>query len=149
MTDLFAEKFATDVLAALAALEGFATLAIDFNRTHASNPQWPGHARFHLVWQNGSTAMLAMMTEYVLWSGTAAEKTRFHLALWMTALPMLGFLAALLSKGLYGGSTYDENGILPLCIRLGRYRNNVDLNTAAVLSGFVMLGFVFYLHDLR
>ncbi len=149
MTHQQAEKLASELLALFAVLQCVATLAVDLNRTHATNPEWPAHARFHLVWQNVSVAVLTAITEYVLWNQNIAERTRFHLAIWMTAAPLFGFLAALFSRSFYGGSTFDQSGILPLTMRIRGARKEIDLNTVAVLSGFAVLVFVRWLHDLR
>ena len=44
--------FISKVLLTLISI-GFALITplIDFNESHATNPLWTGHARFHLVWQ--------------------------------------------------------------------------------------------------
>jgi hypothetical protein len=36
---------------------GLVTVKADFNKTHATNPLWTGHARFHVVWQITSTGI--------------------------------------------------------------------------------------------
>jgi hypothetical protein len=40
-------------------MQAGATIAIDMNRTHATNPLWPTLARFHPVWQGVLSAFLA------------------------------------------------------------------------------------------
>ena len=77
---------ARGLLTLLCAAQGVATLAIDLNRNHATNPLWPGHARFHLVWQAGSTFMLAAVeVALICWSGPYAMQ-RFSV-LWPLRWP--------------------------------------------------------------
>ena len=42
------------------------TLA-DFNKTHATNPLWTPHARFHVVWQVSSYIGLAAIALALIW----------------------------------------------------------------------------------
>ena len=48
---------------------GFATITplIDFNESHATNPLWTGHARFHLVWQVNAMILTALLSLTLLW----------------------------------------------------------------------------------
>ena len=39
----------------------------DFNKTHATHPDWPGHARFHVVWQVLGFYPIAIMNIVILW----------------------------------------------------------------------------------
>ena len=49
---------------------GFATITplIDFNESHATNPLWTGHARFHLVWQVNAMILTAILSLFLLWA---------------------------------------------------------------------------------
>jgi hypothetical protein len=63
----------------LCTIQGLATLAIDFNRTHATNPAWTGHARFHVVWQTVSVALLSVLEIVLVWMRGPGQRDNFLL----------------------------------------------------------------------
>ena len=49
----------------------------DFNSTHATNPLWTPHARFHVVWQVLSYCGIGSIALFLIWTAGPAAK------LWM------------------------------------------------------------------
>jgi len=45
----------------------------DSNETHVTNPSFPGHARFHIVWQVSSYVYVALLALYLIWSAVASR----------------------------------------------------------------------------
>ncbi len=130
------------LLTSLALLQGLATPLIDFNRTHATHPLWPGHARFHVVWQGLNVALLSVLTAWLIWSRGDHAAARFYLAALLTAIPSLGFVLAQSSKALYRGTLSDPQGIPPLRLRLGAKTFEMDGNATAVYVALTMLVFI-------
>ena len=91
-------------LALFCALRGIGTLTIDLNSSQATNPQWPGYARFHLVWQATTYAILSLLEVALIFMAGPFQKQRFYLAAILAAIPMLGFSIALLARKIYGGT---------------------------------------------
>jgi len=139
-------SLARDLLAAFCGIQGIATMAIDLNRTHATNPLWPGHARFHLVWQVVGAALLSVFEILlILWPGPAFEE-RFFMAAILTSIPMLAFLVALLFRRAYDGTLQDPNGIPPARFSaLGR-EWRIDMNVFAAFAGLLVVTAILLLH---
>jgi hypothetical protein len=135
-----APLLARAMLTALAAGQGLAPLFIDLNRTHATNPLWTGHARFHLVWQTFSSTLLNALAVFLVWFHGPTSSLRFDLAALLTAIPMISFLIAMFAQSLYGGALHDSNGIRPLPVHMGNKLFEVDMNAAVVLVAIAVLG---------
>ena len=56
------------------------TVKADFNKTHATNPLWTGHARFHVVWQITSYVDFALIALVLVWSPGVYAQERLYLA---------------------------------------------------------------------
>jgi hypothetical protein len=46
---------------------GVLTVVADFNKTHATNPAWTPHARFHVVWQVLSYLGFGLLAFALIW----------------------------------------------------------------------------------
>lgn len=85
----------------------------DFNKTHATNPLWTPHARFHVVWQVLSQNGISLMILFLLWH--RSDDYFFHISVAAILNYVWGasFYATLASMKKFGGSLKDVNGIKP------------------------------------
>ena len=127
------------MLALLCGAQGAGTLAVDLNRTHATNPQWTRHARFHLVWQAISYALLSLLEIVLILAAGPGREQRFYLAAALAAVPMLSCLAASMSRKIYGGALSDPPGIPPRTVVVFGSRLQIDLNLAVEAVALLVL----------
>jgi len=59
---------------------GGITILADINKTHATNPAWTPHARFHVVWQVASYAGIGLTALALIWTPGPATVARLYLA---------------------------------------------------------------------
>ena len=140
------QAIARDLLTILCCLQGLATLAIDLNRPHATNPEWPGHARFHLVWQVATIAGLALLEVVLVLASCLFQEQRFYLATVLAGIPMLSFFASFIAHGIYNGTLSDPNGMQPLKITALGSTLRIDLNLVAELCGLLALAAIIALY---
>ena len=127
------------IVTAIAAGQGIAPLFIDLNRTHATHPLWPGHARFHVVWQTFTLTLTSIVQIILIWWPSSATGQLFYLAAVLASLPMCGFLVAMLTRGIYDGTLHDPNGISPVRIRISGATREIDMNAVLVILGAGLL----------
>ena len=102
----------------------------DFNDSHATNPSWTGHARWHVVWQVSSYDYIALMALYLIW--TAGTDVVW---LWVPALlatfAYAGFWTAFLTRNIYGGVLQDEvSGVPEFHYNIFGWKFSVDANVS-------------------
>lgn len=130
---------ARGMLALLCGMQGIGTLAIDLNQTHATNPLWPRHARFHLVWQAISYALLSMLEVVLILTPGPMQAPRFYLAAILAGVPMVGFLAAFVCRRLYGGALSDPNGIPPMKVAFRGSERGIDLSLIVEVAALLLI----------
>jgi hypothetical protein len=129
MTLLFADNLVARTLLTLATVGyGFVTVLADFNKTHATNPKWTPHARFHVVWQISSYVGFGLMALALIWVPGPHSAARLYLAAAMGAIVYAAFFAALFSMPVYGGAAYDDNGYRPFAAPLPLIAKKWDVN---------------------
>ena len=106
-----------------------APLIADLNATHATNPLWTPHARFHVVWQVLSYAGFGLIALGLIWSPGPYAAARLYLVSGFAAVVLFAFFVTFASMRLFGGAHYDVNGYLPKPVSILGRVVKFDANT--------------------
>jgi len=116
-----------------------APLLADLNRTHATNPMWTGHARYHVVWQVVSYGLLGFLNLYLIWMADSDLKSRLSISCAILFAIIIAFYITAFSVKLFGGAFYDTNGYLPFG-KIRIFGREIELDVNAV--GFTLFAVV-------
>ena len=115
---------------------GTITPLIDFNESHATNPLWTGHARFHLVWQVNAMILTSILSLTMLWVLYSFEN---HLiVILLNYLWIFSFYATLMGLRLFDGELNDINGVPPIFIKILNKSFQIDRNIQAITGVLIV-----------
>jgi hypothetical protein len=112
---------------------GFIPPIVDFNSTHATNPTWPGHARFHVVWQVLIMFFIAILSLYLIWFKVDSLVIAFFLGI----IILGSFFLNTFFRKRYKGTLADKNGIQKTA--------NLDSNFLIFIFEIIILSAGYYL----
>jgi hypothetical protein len=117
------------------------TLKADINKTHATNPAWTGHARFHVVWQILSYSGVGLIALYLIWAGGLEY---LYLAAALSVAIYGAFFTTVFARPLYKGALYDQNGYPPFKPPFGpaHWRFDVNVTVFTVLSALLLAAII-------
>ena len=134
---LLAERFCSPI-----ATLGYSAIPgiFDTNNTHATNPSWTGHARYHVVWQVSSYVYVAILMLYLVWTAGGDTKPLW-IATITAACMYAGFWTAYASRPVYGGWLVDKvNGVPDFNWHLLGLRFRTDANVSLFTLAVIVLG---------
>ncbi|MFT3767294.1 MAG: hypothetical protein QM820_17485 [Minicystis sp.] len=89
---------------------GLLTALIDvLDPHHLRNPEWPGHARFHLLWLISAGVLGALASIYLFWTATPRSPERIRTGALLGMIHIGGFFTAALFKSV-SGAEFDADG---------------------------------------
>jgi hypothetical protein len=92
---------------------GIIPLLVDLTETHAFHPDWPAHARFHMVWLLGTNTSLAILSLILMWGTKIEPRLRICIGGLIGLCVFGGFFISSFTANLYGGALVDEMGGVP------------------------------------
>ena len=95
------------------AVYGLVPPIVDLGVTHALHPDWPPHARMHMVWLLVTMSSIAVLALYFIWRHSDRQfGIRMGGLLGLCAFG--GFFVSAATTQLYGGSLHDKGGVPPI-----------------------------------
>ena len=109
---------------------------VDLNRSHAANPDWLPHARFHVVVQVLTTSGFGLACLWLLWSERAEQELAVCIATMLASVALGSFFLGALTVRSYGGAVNAGQG--PAAIRIRQIDGNVA--NFAVAAALLLTG---------
>lgn len=100
----------------------------DFNSSHATNPIWTPHARFHVVTQVLTTSSIAAVALLLIWLPSTNKALFICIAVIISSCVLGGFFLSTIFKSTYGGELSDRSP-----------RPKLDANLANFIGSAVLL----------
>ena len=83
--------------------------------------------------------MMSVVEVALVWSRSPWQREGFYLATLLAALSPLGFMAAFVSRRMFGGTLLDPNGVPPMRVKIRGAVRSVDLNFVVVTTALIAL----------
>lgn len=120
------------ILLTIAAIQfGIIPPIVDFTETHVFHPDWPPHARFHLVWLLFTGTSMALVIIFAVWKRFEHRLTVLKLVSLLGCIVLAGFFVSALFAKSYGGSLTD---LAEPIVVMGIDGNLFSFSIAAVLQ---------------
>lgn len=87
---------------------------VDFTETHVFHPDWPPHARMHMVWLLAVNTSLSLLSLYFLWLHSLKDTLGIRIAGTLGVLVYGGFFISASTISFYGGALNDKGGVPPI-----------------------------------
>ena len=124
---------AAQILLTLGALEFFGPILRDTNASHLLNPDWVGHARFHLMWNLMLWLALGAYSLYLIWRTRPNKLTDLYLVLLLQIFNAFAFWGAVVLGPAYAAEIFDVK------IHFGFMNVNENIIVFTVLSALAVL----------
>ena len=106
---------------------------VDLNASHLLHPDWPMHARLHMLWALLAFSMLGGYSLYLLWVSPWSIRVRLQVSILINFIINIAFVVSAASMPLYGGGLADNQGGVP------SLANGWDANLLVVAATMLLL----------
>ncbi len=120
------------------AMYTFVPPIVDLNKTHATNPLWVSHARFHVVWQTMIMFGIGLLSFYLLWFSQIGTRFSINFSFILGLIVLGSFVINVAAKKLYAGTLSDPNGVPPIVKNIDANLFFFSLALSILIAGYII-----------